>query len=119
MTPVSTGPQPPRQLPIAFVDCGALWCTCDTTMAEDAIPERCPTCGRATKTLLEEAAVNAKVTAFIESLPLDWGLPKPGESNLAWWSRMTAAREAAASSPASASTPSSTPHTTPTTTRRS
>lgn len=95
---VSIGKQPARELPIPFVDCGALWCSCDTTMAEDAIPETCPTCGRDTKTLLEEAALNAKVTAFIESKPLAWGTGSLlAGSPVDWWARMTEAYQASLS----------------------
>lgn len=88
------GQQAPLMVPIAMVHDGSLWCSCAFAMPEAAMPERCPGCDRSTVELLAEAAYNAEVTAYVESLPLNGGLPGLTESGASWWQRMAAAFEA-------------------------
>lgn len=89
----ASGQQAPLMVPIAIVHDGSLWCSCAFAMPVVAMPERCPGCERSTTVLLAEAAYNAEVTAYVEQLPVDGGMPGLTESGSSWWQRMAAAYE--------------------------
>jgi hypothetical protein len=77
-------------LSIAYAEGGVWWCTCDRMHTGEVTDCEC---GRTAEELLPEVAFNGKVTAWLESKPIDFGLPTLGESKASWWSRMCALYE--------------------------